>query len=149
MRLRQTGNPGKCPSNLRQIGQAILLYANDHHGAYPDSVSTILLEEEVTSQLFICPTSNDTPATGPTTQAVAANLTAGGHLSYIYLGRGWTVAMTPANAIVAYEPLSNHGGDGMNVLFGDGHVEFLSAIAAKPILANAAPGNPPVTLPSQ
>src|SRR5947209_4245909 len=25
----------RCSSNLRQIGQALLLYANDNHGAYP------------------------------------------------------------------------------------------------------------------
>jgi prepilin-type processing-associated H-X9-DG protein len=30
-----TSNRVKCASNLRQIGQAILLYSNDNHGAYP------------------------------------------------------------------------------------------------------------------
>ena len=32
---RETANRIKCASNLRQIGQALLLYANDHGGAYP------------------------------------------------------------------------------------------------------------------
>jgi prepilin-type N-terminal cleavage/methylation domain-containing protein/prepilin-type processing-associated H-X9-DG protein len=34
-RARETANRVKCASNLRQIGQAILLYANDNRGAYP------------------------------------------------------------------------------------------------------------------
>src|SRR5947207_3140915 len=38
MRVRPCGgcsNRVKCSSNLRQIGQAILLYANENKGAYP------------------------------------------------------------------------------------------------------------------
>ncbi len=34
-RSSETANRVKCASNLRQIGQAILLYANDNGGAYP------------------------------------------------------------------------------------------------------------------
>lgn len=34
-RARETANRVKCASNLRQIGQAIQLYANENRGAYP------------------------------------------------------------------------------------------------------------------
>jgi len=34
-RARETANRVKCASNLRQIGQAILLYSNDNKGLYP------------------------------------------------------------------------------------------------------------------
>jgi prepilin-type processing-associated H-X9-DG protein len=34
-RSSETANRVKCSSNLRQIGQAMLLYANDNHGHYP------------------------------------------------------------------------------------------------------------------
>jgi prepilin-type N-terminal cleavage/methylation domain-containing protein/prepilin-type processing-associated H-X9-DG protein len=37
-RARETANRIKCASNLRQIGQAILLYANDNNGAYPRTI---------------------------------------------------------------------------------------------------------------
>jgi prepilin-type N-terminal cleavage/methylation domain-containing protein/prepilin-type processing-associated H-X9-DG protein len=37
-RARETANRVKCASNMRQIGQAILLYANDNRGAYPRTV---------------------------------------------------------------------------------------------------------------
>jgi len=34
-RARETANRVKCASNLRQLGQAILLYSNENKGAYP------------------------------------------------------------------------------------------------------------------
>jgi len=34
-KARETANRVKCASNLRQIGQAILLYSNDNHFVYP------------------------------------------------------------------------------------------------------------------
>ncbi len=37
-RARETANRVKCASNLRQIGQAILLYANENKGNYPRTV---------------------------------------------------------------------------------------------------------------
>jgi len=37
-RARETANRVKCASNLRQIGQAILLYSNDNKGPYPRTV---------------------------------------------------------------------------------------------------------------
>jgi len=40
-RARETANRVKCASNLRQIGQAILLYANENKGAYPRTFTSI------------------------------------------------------------------------------------------------------------
>jgi prepilin-type N-terminal cleavage/methylation domain-containing protein/prepilin-type processing-associated H-X9-DG protein len=37
-RARETANRVKCASNLRQIGQAILLYSNDDNGPYPRTI---------------------------------------------------------------------------------------------------------------
>lgn len=37
-RARETANRVKCASNLRQIGQAIQLYANDNKGSYPRTI---------------------------------------------------------------------------------------------------------------
>ena len=50
----------------------------------------------------------------------------------------------PATTVVLYEPMSNHGGDGMNVLFLDGHVEFLTKRSAAAMVAQLQRGqNPP------
>src|SRR5580704_16279096 len=34
-KARETSNRVKCGSNLRQIGQAIIMYSNENGGAYP------------------------------------------------------------------------------------------------------------------
>jgi prepilin-type processing-associated H-X9-DG protein len=131
-----------CASNLRQIGQGVQMYANENHGAFPPDVATLLLTQELTSDAFVCGATNDTRANGPTTQAVAVNLTAGGHLSYVYTGNGLS-PQSPPDAVVASELLSNHR-DGMNVLFADGHVQWLSARQGQTLIAELAAGhNPP------
>src|SRR5215208_2865256 len=38
-RAQETANRVRCASNLRQIGQAILLYSNENKGAYPRTVA--------------------------------------------------------------------------------------------------------------
>lgn len=140
---RPETNRVRCQSNLRLLGQAILMYANDNCGRYPDHIEKLLVEE-IIPDVFVCPSSNDTPAVvRPTTQATGANLISGGHLSYIYVGSTFTTSVSD-NAIVAYEPLSNHGGDGSNVLFGDGHAEFFQPPMMTKLLAELSAGqNPP------
>jgi predicted Zn finger-like uncharacterized protein/prepilin-type processing-associated H-X9-DG protein len=140
---RQAANQVKCASNLRQIGIAILLYANDNQGHYPDSLDQLLLTQDITAPVFVCPSSKDSTATGATTQAIATNLNTGGHLSYVYVGKGLTNSAGPTT-IVAYEPLSNHANTGSNVLYGDGSVRFVSQPQAGQIIQQLQAGqNPP------
>lgn len=98
-----------CASNLRQIGQAMLLYANENKGVYPRRMEDLLLTQNITSDVFTCPDSGDIKATGPNARAVATALTTGGHLSYLYLGRGLR-RDAPADTVLACEWLSNHDG---------------------------------------
>ena len=146
-RPRPVANRVKCASNLRQIGQAILLYSNDNSGQYPPDLGTLLLTEEITSEVFTCPSSNDTRAIGATTQTVVNEMAKPGHLSYIYLGKGLNAKTISPNTVVAYEPLSNHDGDGSNVLFADGHVEFLQSNQIRILEAKLRSSTGPTTLP--
>jgi prepilin-type processing-associated H-X9-DG protein len=153
-RARQAAQRVKCQSNLRQIGQGIQMYANEHNGQYPDTIDKLITLEDLMPEAFVCPSTNDTPATGSTPQAQATNLTAGRHLSYVYVGKGMstpsgvgaanvTTAFV-ASTVVAYEPLGNHTNQGSNVLFADGHVAFVPAPQAKQIIADVQAGkNPP------
>jgi prepilin-type processing-associated H-X9-DG protein len=124
----------KCASNLRQIGQSIQLFADSHGGQYPDSLATLLLNDGITAECLVCPSSNDEKAAGATPAEQAANLQSRGHLSYIYLGNGLTTTTATSTTPVAYEPLTNHEGDGTNILFGDGHVEWFNRIGAAHII---------------
>lgn len=145
-RSRAVSNRVMCASHMRQIGQAIAMYANDHGGLFPDDLETVFVNEDVSIALFVCPSSSDTPPAGPTTQATAAGLRQPGHCSYIYLGNGLTDNTVTPNTVLLYEPLANHGGSGMNVMFGDFHVEWVPATTAQKILTQHATSTQPIRL---
>lgn len=147
LRSHETMPREKCASNLRQIGQAAELFANENGGRLPENMADFLTQDLVTA-CFVCPTSNDTPAAAaPTTQATAANVEAPGHCSYVYLGKDWMADELTENVVLAYEPLSNHGGLGMNVLYGDGHVDWFGFREANKLLAELNAGHNPPRLP--
>jgi len=41
MKARESSNRARCASNLRQIGQAMLLYANENKGNYPRTMYAV------------------------------------------------------------------------------------------------------------
>jgi prepilin-type N-terminal cleavage/methylation domain-containing protein/prepilin-type processing-associated H-X9-DG protein len=219
-RARETANRVKCASNLRQIGQAILLYSNENRGLYPrtcfsggsvvpltpfdcgyitsgasalsltdpflsgatilganpgascvnnvpQALYLLLRTEDVTSGVFVCPSSGANPDTfgGGTNGAlnqmnftnISANLsysyanpypdpsaTSGGYRLIQGLDPTFVVAadINPGSTgnggndnVLAITTSSsgqqmrlgnsnNHGKDGQNILYGDGHVDF-------------------------
>jgi len=136
-----------CKSHLRAIGKAILQYTQDNAGHYPDSLGTILLMESVSSSVFRCPSSNDWVSVKPTAREQAAEIDSGKCCSYIYPGRGLLVGDVAADQVIVFEPLSNHNGDGMNVLFGDGLVEFVFKAQGASILNQVSAGKTVVRCP--
>ena len=139
-----------CAGSLRQIGQAIYLYAKDHQGRCPDRFEDLLLTTEINSYSFYCLSSRDTPAPGATSREQAANLSTGGHLSYVYVGKGLTIdtpgapSSTLDQIILAHDAPRNHYGLGMNVLYGDGHVVWVDKQQAKKLFDELNAGhNPP------
>ncbi|MCY2954737.1 MAG: hypothetical protein NTU53_22630 [Planctomycetota bacterium] len=136
-------NQVKCASNLRQIGQGIMLYANDRGGKFPPRLEVLITDVDLNPEVFVCPASNDKRATGPTTQAMLAELGKKGHCSYVYLGAGMTTSVPP-DTVVAYEILDHHEKARINVLFGDGHVEWVVKAEAERIIKDLQAGrNPP------
>lgn len=199
-RSRPVANRVKCASNLRQIGQAILLYSNENGGAYPrtrfvggETVTPVfgtgitatnpfaddgpapndvtaalfllLRTQDITSEVFTCPSSNaerDSYGGGTNSALNRCNFSdLTKNLSYSYqnpypddaaIERGFKLDVNlPAEFAVAADinpgtkgsddnvlavtttssatlmkkgNSKNHDGDGQNVLYGDGHVEF-------------------------
>ena len=124
-KARETANRAKCASNEHQMGLGLLLYANDHNGKLPDDLGTLVKEEQLTPAVFVCPGGNtQVPANAltmtPDEQAKWVNE----HADYIYLGKGFREDQMAADRVVIYEKDGAHGGDGMNLLYGDGHAEW-------------------------
>jgi prepilin-type processing-associated H-X9-DG protein len=133
-RARETANRVKCASNERQIGQAILLYSNDHKGEYPPDLGTLILTQDITLEVFICPSGDTSLPADPkiTPEQMVAWVNA--HGDYVYAGKGLNNNTTPADRVVVYEKLDDHAGDGINMLYGDGHVEFQLMEDAKKLI---------------
>jgi len=138
-RAREQANRVKCASNMRQVGQAMFIYASVNGGAFPDRLDRLL--SYIGSNTFVCPSCGDSPAPGQTPQIQANNLYAGGHLSYAYVGAGLSTTTGPgttSTTVVMYEPLANHK-EGVNVLYADGSVAFIPAGAAQAMIASLPP----------
>ena len=146
----------QCASNMKQIGAALAVYAAGNGGQYPPTLETLLLGQLVAPSGLVCPSSSDTPAIGATPEAWVLDVQGGGHLSYLYASPGTAavVAQNP-NQIILHEPLTNHDGDGIHVMYANGTVAYLNAAVAKQAIAGmksaaqtgTGTGTSPTTLP--
>jgi prepilin-type processing-associated H-X9-DG protein len=116
-RARELAKRTVCAANLRGMGQACHIYANDHDDQFPPDLATLVKENMTTPLMHVCPSSGDTEG-----EATAALQGGPGTLRYHYIA-GQRGAGDPQNVLV-YEDLDNHNGEGGNILFLDGHVEF-------------------------
>lgn len=91
--------------NLRQLGPALLTYAEQNEGWLPPTLDALMDEGMIDAQRLVSP------------------LEPGGGYSYVYID-GQSYNMDPYN-IVAYENPANHGHAGTVVLFLDSHVEWM------------------------
>ena len=135
-----------CGANLRWIGRDLHRYANDHGGALPATLAQLHPAYTPDPRVFVCPGDAPEDPARATGQAVAADLAAGWHLSYVYLGRGLDLRKTPRDTVIAFEWPHREGPHQhfVSVLFADGHVEGVRDY--RPILDQLAAGVRPVRL---
>jgi len=130
-RARELSKRSVCAANMKGIGQALYIYAQDEpKGMFPEAgadwMGRLINAGNTTPKQFVCPSTADTL----------------GDCSYIYVP-GYGVNGDPKQIIV-YEPIENHGGEGGNILYLDGHVQFVkSPQYEQAIAAIKLPGGKP------
>lgn len=132
---RELANRVKSASNERLIGTAILMYANDHQGKYPATLGELTQTEDIAPSVFVSPLSDTHLPDGlnmPSEKSDWVN----NHSEYVYVGAGLDNAKATPDTVVVYEKPFPGEKDGMNVLYGDGHVEWQKTAAAEKIRAD-------------
>jgi prepilin-type processing-associated H-X9-DG protein len=144
-RSREAANRIKSASNLRQLGLACIMYANENRGKYPPSIGEVIRTQDVTAAIFANPRAegNGVPPLPPGAKPEEfLPAWAEANSDYVYVGARLTSAAN-ADAIVAYE--SPEGlEDGINVLFADGHVDFVSFAGVPQVFAKGGTPAPAV-----
>lgn len=130
-------NQVKCASNLRQIGQAIFLYAQDNAGHYPPDLQAVFSTQPIATEVATCPSTSDQKASTP------AGLGQPSCCSYVYVGAGLSGQPDPECVVVIEDP-ADHDLKGCNVAYADGHVDWVILPTAMQTLNDLAAGkNPP------
>lgn len=98
-----------CLFNLKQIGMAINMYADEHEGKIPKQFNDLRPYAASLNKVLICPSAKNTNVS-----------------SYQILlgGKTWNSFET-SNAVVVAEQSGDHP-EGHHVLYGDGHVSLVS-----------------------
>ncbi len=108
-RAREMAKQTICTSNLRAIGMAMHIYAQDHDGKYPPDLKTLIDKKILTPKQLWCPGRDGEPGDPDA--------------CYVYIA--WQHSDGDSRNVVVYEQRGNHGDEGAAVLFMDAHVEFV------------------------
>ena len=96
---------------LHQIGLALHTYAQDHGGAYPDSLADLAVAQGLPADLPTC------PSAAP-----------GGPYEYVYKGHGLGEQRAANGTVLVYEPIAANGDAGSHLLYADGTQVWVATV---------------------
>ena len=106
----------ECQNNLKQLGLGCKTYAREHDGRFPDTILALLPEYNPDNNCYRCPGAGQAPA-----RATGAPTT-----SDYEVVPGLTEKSPGKTILIREKNTGNHTPPGRNVLYVDGHVEFLT-----------------------
>ena len=112
-KAKEGARRASCLNNLKQIGLACHMYAQDNNGVFPDKLSLLYPEYISSLRIFVCPSTDD---------KISSLDEIDENMSYVYIG-GLTEDNDP-DTVLVYEKPGNHGKAGYNELFLDGRVKW-------------------------
>ena len=118
---------------LREIGTAIGHYAQDHGGAFPASLAELVRDQRLEAQVIVCPETHLWASDAAST--------------FTYVGQQLSTDTAGPDTVVACDPPGYVGGSGVDVLFGDGHTDWVTAADLPAVLARGGPATRPATRP--
>jgi prepilin-type N-terminal cleavage/methylation domain-containing protein/prepilin-type processing-associated H-X9-DG protein len=141
-RARESARKTQCMSNVKQIGMGLIMYANENSEAFPSDTAagamaslTLLYDTYISdNKVFNCPSDTLVSAASNASMSVGTAFTST-QCSYGY-DRSHTQADDADVALAADRPpgtpsatanSANHNGRGQNVVYIDGHVEFVNS----------------------
>ena len=142
-KAREQANRVKSASNLRQIGLGALMYADKQNGSLPPDLGTLFNSEDLPPAILINPRGkNSLPPNIGSMSKEQLKQWADQSSDYMWFGSG-KKNTDGANVLIASEKPEGMS-DGVNMLFGDGHVEFVAPISeAENRIRQAESGRPP------
>ena len=146
-RARESARKTQCMSNIKQIGMGLIMYANENNEAFPQDTTTVVARPAMRSlnviydtyvsdnKVFNCP--SDTTVTGATNAGMSVS-TANDSFDQDECSYGYDythiqnddadvalAADRPPATPSATANSANHNGRGQNIVYVDGHVEFI------------------------
>ena len=157
---RERARRSKCMANLSQIGKALKMYSMDNLERFPTQNTTFagtMVAYANNPKLFVCPSQGNAPAPG-LTNMIATNcsynlllgLTESDPSTYMHAcDKNKGADITAAGIGTANGWGGNHGGEGGNVLYIDGSVQWAAGnriIDTNSVIGGVTIGTAPATL---
>ncbi len=123
-KAREIANRAVCSANMNGIYKSMYTYSVTNDDQFPPNLGILIMDGSISVNTVLCPSAGVNISAMPgdmTLQEMARWADANTPYIYVYPNEGSNAS---SDAIIMYEPLENHAGDGMNILWGDGHVSF-------------------------